>query len=89
MHKNYIVVVKNTCTVRARYVHHKRCVSWIAQRASAYMADEYEILTTEQYLNRAQETVEVVALLSGEKVSIQRCHVGTSCDPSRESYYTL
>jgi hypothetical protein len=48
----------------------------------------FEILDSDEYVERMTEMVESVNLMSGKKIMIPKIHKGTVCDPATESYWS-
>lgn len=96
MSHKFVVVSKDTCSIQARYVHKKRCETWIKKELEKVKSEwgrgfgtEYEILSVEEYDDRWHEDVEVINLLSGLPATIKRGQKGTVSDPSLEIYYSF
>ncbi len=84
-HKFFVVFIGG-CHAHKGYKGLGSTKKWLDARDNA---DELEIITREEYLERRNKTVTVYNIMSGKPVEMLAKDVGGPCDPSTERYHSM
>lgn len=80
--KNWVVVKPGSVRAKFAYVHKAH-----ADKKAAEINGE--VLPKDKWLDMCSEPVEVVNILTGKTVTINRGSVGGACDPSTELFHSM